>query len=80
MGVGGTVHSVVRLDDRIEVVVQDDSDFLAVTLALHERAMLIRPGDSLWWQGRYTYWSSAVHRARDLPVFRLGYSRSVPKE
>lgn len=77
---GGTVDSVVRLDDRIEVVVQDDSDFLAVTLALHERTMLVRSGDSLWWQGHYTYWSSAAHQANGLPILRLGCPRAVPKD
>ena len=75
--VGGTVYSVLTIGNQQQIIVEDEGQFLEVTIEGNQR---ILSGDSLWWQGAYCYWTPSDIGKQDIPIKRIGYSRSVPIE
>lgn len=78
--VGGVIEAVTPRGNAWRIVVIDKreggTDWASVTI---ERSphYYPRPGDSLWWQGRYAYWTPADKSQQDVRLERIGYASGV---
>lgn len=83
MSVGGRVVEVVPVSpDKVWVNTDDNPNrtrgslpnFCAVYV--DPQGQTIRPGDSLWWQGRECYWTPQERPfgASDIPLPKIGFS------
>lgn len=64
--VGGTVIEVVESASRVWVNVRDDAhprDTCAVYL--EPAGLVVTPGDALWWQGEFCYWTPKAKRVAE---------------
>jgi len=64
--VGGTVIEVVPEAGRVWLNVRDiyhPNDTCAVYVERNPQSVLITPGDALWWQGGFCYWTPQANRA-----------------
>ena len=56
--VGGKVVEVIHLkDDSIWVNCRDGREECAIYIMGDDNSWSVQPGDSLWWQGDYAYWT-----------------------
>lgn len=82
MSVGGRVLYTRDLGEALQVVTwETDSphqDGVAVDLEKTPEAMRIEPGDMVWWQGPWAFWTSRGARLvgdpGDIKIPRVGYS------
>lgn len=79
--VGGAVREVLYLENKIWVNVldtyrPDPYNDCAIYVARNEISEQIRPGDSLWWQGRFAMWTPKGSKPPnyDIQIPRIGYS------
>jgi hypothetical protein len=70
MSVGGKVVETIVLPDKVWVNTSDHGDLCAIYVERTAEARSIDIGDSLWWQGRYAYWTPRHGRFRHDPPFR----------
>jgi len=71
--IGGIVRSVNQVNKHLKtaLLVQDDrsSDFCVVNV---QTDIKINVGDTVWWQGRFVYWTPKDRSGQDVPLNRLG--------
>lgn len=86
--VGGEVVETIRVDSsppKIWVNAQHRKDQCAIYVVHNRTSDQIRPGDSIWWQGRHAMWTPQENRDRpeasqvcgvdyDIQIKRIGYS------
>ena len=74
--VGGMIIAVVKGAKKITATVGEQPysklNTLCVDLAPTEHDLDL--GDTLWWQGKYAYWTPADHSREDVRIPRLSYS------
>lgn len=85
--VGGVIERVCEHSDRTTVVVRgadcEHNDVLEIDVeptkdaSVLRTAILLRKGDMIWWQDQVAYWTPANKVFQDVPIMRIGYSRSV---
>ena len=85
MSVGGTVIEVVWTKDKIWVNTDDHGDECAIYVEPCFKAKCVCPGDKLWWQGSFAYWTPQSHVEGtgdyDIKIRRIGGSGvSRPKD
>lgn len=77
--IGGTVESVTQDGSgRVRIVVTEKpygrDQYCAIRVEVSGSALLVRPGDSLWWQGGLAFWTPADRSRRDVALRKIGYS------
>jgi hypothetical protein len=76
--IGGTVESVTPDGERIKIVVTETTyeraDYCAIRVKPSADARAVKPGEGLWWQGGFAYWTPANRSRRDVALERVGYS------
>lgn len=79
--VGGVVVTCDLLDGYALACVRDRVGSNCLYVQLEYRpggaASAIRPGDTLWWQGDYAYWTPEGGTVEDIKIRRLSYSYSL---
>lgn len=62
--IGGIIESVDIKEDRVVIVVKDETynDRQTRTLNKCPKSMCVGTGDSIWWQGRSYYWTPQESR------------------
>lgn len=79
--VGGMVITTITDGDRIYVNCQERGfagrrrpDTCAIYVERNANSEQIRPGDSLWWQGKWAMWTPTDRRVVDKQIPRRSYS------
>lgn len=77
--VGGVVVEVVPDGNRYWVNTDDHGDECAIFVEKNANSDKIKPGDSVWWQGRDAMWTTKAVREgaegdSDIKIPRIGYS------
>jgi hypothetical protein len=75
--VGGTVIEVVEVGERIWLNIRDKTypkDTCTIYVERNADSELIRPGDSIWWQSCFAYWTPAARDRADVKILRTGFS------
>lgn len=72
---GGRIKRVYKLQDRMSVWVLDGKDELAIDIEPNDCPL--RPGDGIWWQDRYAYWTPVSRTILDVAIHRIGYTYTV---
>lgn len=78
--VGGKVIETIVQGDLVWLKCRDlnhPRQTCAIYVERSEDAESVQVGDSLWWQGRYAYWTPASRVAEDHPLPRVGYSGNL---
>lgn len=84
--VGGIVREVLWRETKIWVNVMDtyrpDSyNDCAIYVVRNEDSERIKPGDSLWWQGKFAMWTPNENRDRNSNLIKCGtdYDIQIPR-
>lgn len=80
--VGGIVIETINKPNKIWVNVKEreSKQTCAIYIEKNDNAKKVKPGDSLWWQGRFAMWTpSGVNDGKcgvdyDIRIPRIGYS------
>jgi len=76
--VGGTVETITQDDNTLRILVWEKQyrkpQYLAIRVQPTDDALLIRPGDSVWWQGDVVLWTPIDKSRQDIQIPRIGYS------
>jgi hypothetical protein len=78
--VGGYVITVIDVAEKNRTYVNckgegcEKRETCAIYVEMNEDSKQIRPGDWLWWQAGYAYWTPADKRLKERKIPRVGYS------
>ena len=84
--IGGTVIETIDAGDRVWINCRDDAhkgDNCAINVVRNVDALVVCPGDSVWWQSRNAYWTpqNNAKGIYDIAIPRIGYSGAArPKD
>ena len=82
--VGGRVVATIETADRIYVDCQEvlrhrgRPQTCAIYVVRNADSEQIRPGDNVWWQGKWAMWTPADRRFTDRQIPRASYSGVKP--
>ena len=79
MCVGGKVIEVKPEGDKTRVWVMDASSNDEAAIYIKNESEMPSCGDSVWWQGRFAYWTPKDERFVEREMQRIGFS-FTPKE
>lgn len=72
--VGGRVIETLDTGDRVWVNCRERDSTTAIYLERTFEARSISPGDIIWWQGKYAFWTPKVGGFHDRRLTRIGGS------
>jgi hypothetical protein len=82
--VGGYVITTIEVRSKNRVYVNcrgegsEKRDTCAIYVERNDDSLAIRPGDWLWWQAGYAYWTPSGKRFKERKIPRIGYSGVQP--
>lgn len=74
MSVGGKVTEVIVKENSVYIDTIDHGVKCAIYVERNDDSERVSLGDSVWWQGRSAYWSTASRTVLDRAIKRIGYS------
>jgi len=74
MSVGGRVIEVIVQNERVYIDTNDGSYDCAIFVERDENSEQVKSGDTVWWQGREAYWTTADVKVVERVLKRRGYS------
>lgn len=77
--VGGTVIETIDMGNRVWINCKERNDVCAINVVRNVDALIVCPGDQIWWQGRNAFWTpqNAAKGIFDITIPRIGYSGAV---
>lgn len=75
--VGGMVITTIEDGDRVYINCVDrihPREMCAIYVERNADSEQVRPGDSIWWQGKWARWTPADRRVVDKEIPRRSYS------
>ena len=77
MSVGGRVVEVIPMIDKVWINTKENPNYtntVAIYIELTKDALSINPGDKVWWQGGFAFWTKEDESIIERRLKRLGYS------
>lgn len=83
MSVGGIVVGTRVLDDRVWVATTEreypNDEPTCIYVERTPASRTISEGDSLWWQGRWAFWTPSNRAFTDMRLRKIGFSQRLPE-
>lgn len=77
MSVGGKVIEVVPYLKGVWINTKENPSYnntVAINVATSADSLSIRPGDKIWWQGNWAYWTKEDESIVEKRLERIGFS------
>ena len=77
MSVGGRVVEVVPHKKGVWINTKENPSYtntIAINVETSSTSLSIRPGDKIWWQGGWAYWTKSDESVIERKLHRIGFS------